>query len=333
MKRILFALFAAAAVNCAAQTELKPFDDSPLFDTQFLLKYDEVTELLKAQGFKEGFFDSPDDHKINYLLLERPEAEYTVILCAGWIPGRKEGIATFYALLPENCNILFFDARGHGKSDGLLLIRTWIYGQHEYKDILGALNFVRARTDKPIIIYGVCAGTFHAAHALLHLIKEEKIEEYCIKGFVFDSGWASLLTVSWSVPTAKANESLAHAWANLYGKKWKEVLSTIPYRVTSYLLTKLLAIVHIVGFFVPFAIQEKNTNLFDKIELLPIPIFYIHSHDDNYAPIAHAKYLAKKSQKAQTWWIQEPSKHACHCLKYKHAYREKLHKFLDECLI
>lgn len=332
MKRILFILFATAAMTNAEQPNLSSLDNSPLFDTEFLLKYDEVTNLLKEQGFQEGFFRSPDEHEINYLFLERPAAEYTVILCAGWLPGRKEGIATFYALLPENCNILFFDARGHGKSDGQLLTKTWVYGRHEYKDILGALDFVRERVKKPIIMYGVCAGAFHTAHALLQLQKQNALADYDIQGFIFDSGWASLLTVSWSAPVAKANESLARLWATLYGKKWKEVLTTIPYRVTSYLMNKFLAVIHTVGFLAPFAVQEKGTNLFDKIEHLPMPIFYIHSHDDEYVPIAHAKYLARKSQKAHTWWIEEPSKHACHCLKYKHAYQEKLHEFLDRCM-
>ena len=332
MKRILFILIATFTINGAEQTELKALDNSPLFDTKFLLQYDEVTNHLKQQGFQEGFFNSPDNHKINYLFLERPTADYTVILCAGWIPGRKEGIATFYALLPQNCNILFFDARGHGKSDGLLLLKTWIYGKHEYKDILGALDFVHAKINKPIIMYGVCAGAFHAAHALLHLQKQNKLEEYDVRGFIFDSGWASLLTVSWSAPVAKANESLARLWGALYGKKWKEVLTTLPYRISSYFLNKILVVVHTVGFFAPFAIQEKGTNLFDKIEHLPMPIFYIHSHDDEYVPIAHAEYLAKKSKNAHTWWIEEPSKHACHCLKYKHAYQEKLHEFLAACM-
>lgn len=336
MKRLFFLLLLSLQTHCALEpkdiTQTSSWEDSPLFDTQFLLEYDGVTNHLKEHGFQEGFFTTSDDHELNYLYLERPDAEFTVILAAGWLPGRKEGIATFHALLPESCNILFFDARGHGKSDGHLLRRTWIYGRHEYKDVIGALDFVRAKTNKPIIMYGVCAGAFHAAHAFIYLQKQNKLKNYNIKGFIFDSGWASLLTVSWTAPVAKANEAIARFWAKFYGKKWKEVLNTIPYRVSSYIITKLLVVVHTVGFLAPFAVQEKETNLFDKIEHLSMPMLYIHSLDDEYVPIAHAQFLAKKSQNAQSWWIDKPSKHACHCLKYKHEYREILHNFLAKCL-
>jgi len=336
MKRLFFLLLmpfyitSTEQLNNQARPEVVHWEDSPLFDTQFLLQYAEVTNMLCEQGFKEGFFKTPDDHNLNYLYLERPDAECTVILCAGWLPGRKEGIATFYALLPESCNILFFDARGHGKSDGHLFRTAWFYGRHEYKDVIGALDFARLQTQKPIIVYGVCAGAFNAAHALIHLQKENKLEQYDVRGLIFDSGWASLVTASWSAPIAKVNEHIARFWAKIYGKKWKEVLNTIPYRISAYVLNKILAIVHGVGFFPAYALQNDKTNLFDKIEHLRMPILYIHSHDDEYVPIAHAQYLADKSQNAQTWWIEGPSKHACHCLKYKYEYQEVLHEFLNE---
>lgn len=336
MKRHIFlslcAYLICINISTLANPEVPSWEDSPLFDTQFLLEYDSVCNYLKERGFQEGFFCTSDNHNINYLYLARPEAKFTVVLTGGWLPGRKEGIATLYDLLPNTCNILFFDARGHGKSDGHLLPKTWVYGKHEYKDIIGALDFVRTKTTTPIILYGTCAGAFHAAHACIYLQKENKLADYNIKGFIFDSGWASLLTVSWTAPIAKIKETVARMWGKVYGKKWKEVLNTIPYRVTSFMLTKFLAVVYAIGFFAPFAIQEKETNLFDKIEHLPMPILFIHSHDDEYVPIDHAQYLAKRSQNAHVWWIAKPSKHACHCLKYKHEYRDTMLSFLEHCM-
>ena len=85
------------------------------FNTVFLSNYDKVKRhLINKDGFINGFLTTSDTIKINYLWLKRPTARYTVILSGGFWPGRKEGLATFYKLFPEDCNLLFFDARGHG---------------------------------------------------------------------------------------------------------------------------------------------------------------------------------------------------------------------------
>lgn len=327
MKKLLLLLILPLNLHCNEQSQ-----SELLFDTQFLLQYKRVSNLLCDHGFQEGFFTTPDNLKLNYLYLERPNADFTVILAAGWLPGRKEGIATFYELLPETCNILFFDARGHGQSEGPLFSKAWIYGKHEYKDMLGALDFVKSRTKTPIIVYGVCAGAFNAAHALIHLQKEGRLDNYDIRGFIFDSGWASVLSTSWTAILAKANESLARFWGKLYGKKWRDVVTTYPYRASQFIVEKILTLVHMLGFWPAFALQENSTNLFDKIHHLPMPILFIHSQDDEYVPIEHAQHLAKRSQKAHAWWIEKPSKHACHCLKHKDEYQIKMHSFLIECI-
>ncbi len=324
----LFLLF-ILPISLRAQ---EPNTHDLLFDTQFLVQYNSVTSLLCEHGFQEGFFSTPDNLKLNYLYLERPEADFTVILAAGWLPGRKEGLATFYALLPESCNILFFDARGHGQSEGPLFSKAWFYGIDEYKDMIGALNFARSRSSKPIIVYGVCAGAFNSAHALIHLQKEKKLHEYDVRGFIFDSGWASVLNSSWTAVIAKVNESIARFWSKIYGKKWREVLETIPYKASKFIINNILAAIHTIGFFPAFALQDSKTNLLDKIEHLPMPILFIHSHDDEYVPIEHAQHLAKQSQNSHTWWIDKPSKHACHCLKHKDEYQLKMHAFLAECM-
>ena len=89
------------------------------FGTQFLTKYDLVAQtLIETENFSEVYFYSLDGIKLHGLLRKKPDAPYSIIFCAGFYPGRKEGLATFIKLVPENINILFFDARGHGSSEG-----------------------------------------------------------------------------------------------------------------------------------------------------------------------------------------------------------------------
>jgi len=104
-------------------------------------------------------------------------------VCAGWLPGKKEGMATFYALLPENCNILLFDARGRGASEGSLLYNIWKYGTSEYKDIIGAIFWINHNNKLPIIIGGTCSGVFNAAHAIIKLTQKNLIHKTNVKGF------------------------------------------------------------------------------------------------------------------------------------------------------
>ena len=77
---------------------------------------------------------------------------------------------------------------------------------------------------------------------------------------------------------------------------------------------------------------EQTTSLFDKMNSIPIPVFFIHSEDDTFIEIDDAKELAQKTANAQTWWITEQSKHACHHIKHKKEYRSRFLTFMNRAL-
>ena len=297
---------------------------SPYFNTKFLTQYDRVTkQLVEKEGLVEGFFLTEDNVSINYLWLKRPNARYTVVYCCGFWPGRKEGLATFYAMMPDDCNLLFFDARGHGKSSGRFLSRIWGYGSREYKDVIGAVHFAAKQQRCPIILYGVCAGAFHAAHALLHLQERGMLHHAMqIKGFIFDSGWSSMRDAS---RTAFASEVDGILRKRLKQSNWL-------YRSASAVV---LGCVNAAHFCIarPVLYWRKNQmSLVDKIDLIDVPMFYIHAQGDEYAKIEPVKRLAEHTQQATCWWIEEQSKHACHHLKLKEQYRERLLSFIEGVL-
>jgi len=89
---------------------------SQYFNTQFLMKYDKVKETLIADDFREVTFTSPDGISIKGLYRKKANARMNVVLSAGFYPGRKEGMASFIKLLPDDTNILFLDARGMEKA-------------------------------------------------------------------------------------------------------------------------------------------------------------------------------------------------------------------------
>lgn len=291
-----------------------------LFDTEFLKQANLVEQyLLNQEGFTSGYFQTDDQYHLHYLFKKRAAARATIICAVGFWPGRKEGMATIYAMLPEDCNLLLFDARGRGKSDGFYY-SLWRYGIDEYKDIHAAINFAQSQSTSPIILYGVCAGAFNAAHALCHE------QPHIVRGLIMDSAWSSVTQVS---HTALKSE-LKKYWryvirthiANQRAKKILYITSSYATSISTYLLHRLICIPALYAY-------RDQTDLLAKIHKIAIPILYIHSHDDNYTPSNAVEALIAQTQNPHSWWINERSTHAAHHLKHTAAYKNKLTEFIN----
>ena len=59
---------------------------------------------------------------------------------------------------------------------------------------------------------------------------------------------------------------------------------------------------------------------------------FIHSEDDTYVNINDVKKLCDKTKDAEHWWIDTPSKHACHHLKYKEEYTARVNNHIEKCI-
>ncbi len=302
---------------------------SQYFNTQFLMQYDKVKETLVADDFREVTFTSLDGISIKGLYRKKANARINVVLSAGFYPGRKEGMASFIKLLPDDTNILFLDARGHGESSGPFWRTILWYGHHEFKDIIGALDFLCADNDKPNILLGVCIGAFHCTHAALFLEKQEIISAYNLKALIFDSGFGSIADLMW-VPSTHIKEktlpNICISW--LYSQDTKTtVKDRLLYKMSASLTSGCIqALTSIAS---PFLhVHDEKMNLFDKIHRLTIPIFYIHSKNDDYTPFADVEHLAETTQNKTCWWI-ERSEHASHHLKFKEEYKARLLEFID----
>ena len=164
---LLFFLFLS---GCNAPEAEIPSERELYTNSKFLKKRKKVRKhLCKYNEFCPVSFISQDDIKLKALFRKNPNSRATVIGLAGFFPGKKEGLAVFTQLLdPTKYNVLFVDTRGHGQSEGKWL-NLRLFGRNEYKDVIAALEYVHDQTDKPIIMYGLCAGGFHAAKALIHL--------------------------------------------------------------------------------------------------------------------------------------------------------------------
>ena len=322
MKKIYCILFFTCAVAASDDWE-----DSKYFDTTFLRQYDEVRKsLVEDEQFQEGDFNTPDNVRIHYLWKKRAAAKKTVICCGGYSPGRKEGLASLYAMLPEDTNILFFDARDHGQSE-TVSFQVWRYGLEEYQDIVGAVEWVQKKDDCPIVLWSICSGAFNATHAVRHLATQQKLAP--IKAMVFDSGWASISRSTYSGPLTFAKDSIRSLVTYCLGHN---SVSNFVSTGCEKAVTLFIGIMHRYPWSWLSSGYEQTTSLFDKMNSIPIPVFFIHSEDDTFIEIDDAKELAQKTANAQTWWITEQSKHACHHIKHKKEYRSRFLTFMNRAL-
>jgi pimeloyl-ACP methyl ester carboxylesterase len=300
-----------------------------LYSTSFLRQHETVRQELIKEGFTEITFFSEDGLKLSGLLLSRPNAKYNVITCAGFYPGKKEGMATFYSLLPDDCNILLFDARGRGDSEGPLVREIPWYGINEYKDITGAISYLNKQNDLPIFLIGLCSGAFNAAQALIHLEKKNKAASSKIKGLIFDSGWRSVIKTTRSSSINNINKVILLLLKPLY-KKNEIAKNSYLYKTLSACNSYCSTIIHTLCAKPIFSLYDHITNLTDKIDTISSPIFFIHSYND-YIRIEEAMHLSKFVANKQCWWIKQ-SPHACHHLAQKELYKAKVTEFINSNL-
>ena len=296
---------------------------SNLFDTKTLKNSQAVQQILTSHGFKKTCFTTDDNFKICGLFLDQSKTKKTkgtILYCAGFYPGTKEGMASFYALLADQpYNFLFFDARGHQESDGSLFSYNNLkqYGSSEFQDIVAAIHFLYAynaenKISQNIIIHGICSGAFHSIKAIDHLQKTNNPQHACIKGIIFDSGWLKLTDIV--EPTVHAETY--HYFKNTYFSWLAKPISSL------------------IRLFYRCVLKNHHAKV-DTIEAsltrATCPIFFIHCSNDPYVPITPIQMLAKEKDHPHTWWIMHDS-HATYHLKEQNLYAEKIKGFLRDVL-
>lgn len=298
--------------GCNNPEDSLPSEQFPYTNTKFLKKRKSVRKhLCKYNEFCPVSFTSEDVIMLKGLFRQNPNAQATIIGFAGFYPGKKEGLALFAQLFDEaKYNVLLVDARGHGQSAGQWLNLRY-FGRDEYRDVIAALEYVHEQTDKPIIIYGLCAGGFHAAKALIHL-KPAYIKQLQVRGLVFDSGWASVCEIK------------SHA-------VHQEIKRRIPTRFLQWIISALVDIGYYLFFQLSFQETDKKFNLRNMIERIDIPVFYIHSETDQYSPVKWCEELSQKTKNKQCWILPE-GRHAHLHLQYPEQLGKNVNHFLKRVL-
>jgi pimeloyl-ACP methyl ester carboxylesterase len=313
---LLFAITAAMTTTFGKSPEFydnSTWERDELFNMRFIEDRNKVQEHMHNVGFSDVTFDTTDGYNLHGLLKTVDQPDYTIIFAGGYCPGYKESMTTLYKHIPDNGNVLFYDARGHGQSKGKLkFAQFWRYGIDDYKDVIAAIECAHKQApNTPIILYGICAGFFNISHAILHM-GPELCKKYNIAGLVADSAWGSFSQVARTGSRAQIS-GISNCFA-LAGAK-----------------ITLFCLYHGLGRPLMW-LNESRTKLFGKVHAIQTPTLFIHSRNDTFAEFESAKKLASQMPNAKTWWIDK-SKHGLHYLKHKYEYRTRLTGFINHQVV
>ena len=127
------------------------------------------TKAIQQYGAQEVVLLTDDYFRLSSLYFKRQNAPLNIVYVTGYFNDQtptKEWAAPFSIIYP-NFNILAFDPRSFGDSEGKKSKLSCDYGTNAYLDIQAAVDFFRKENDKPIILVGFCAGAAMALEATL----------------------------------------------------------------------------------------------------------------------------------------------------------------------
>ncbi len=122
------------------------------------------------------------------LLIKRPQAQATVLICHGFMCSKYETSFVRSIFGPSDdgliLNTMIFDFRAHGEdSQG----QTCSFGKNEALDVIAAAQFLKNQPDlqgKPLIVYGFSMG---AVASILAQSQRQNLFDFAIWDCPFDS--------------------------------------------------------------------------------------------------------------------------------------------------
>ena len=243
-------------------------------------------------AFDDVRFRSADGRQLAAWVVPHPHARGNIIFCHGH--GRSRGqvagmLRQFHALA---LNVMAFDFRGHGDSDG----HTSTFGHREVNDLLAAVQYMRHRyPDQPLLLAGVSLGAAVALQALPQLPD--------VRGVWSEGAFARL------------DHTVDHEF------QWLPRLVRRPLENVYYALGWLDC-----GFWGP------SVNPVDRLEGVSVPVFFCHGREDDLVPLTEGQLLFERYRgPKECWWVEHASHYNVRQRNHQ-EYLRRLANFLESCL-
>ncbi len=218
------------------------------------------------QGSYEAVsFPSTDGLRLSGWFLPAGEKSDGLVLCHGFHTGRRELLPVAMALRDLGHNVLVFDFRGHGDSEG----RWSSCGQLETRDLEGAVRFLCRRPEVYEDRVGVIGFSMGAATAIMAAARVREI-----RAVVADSPFATL------------KEVLASAFRNFYHIPYFPVLSMAVW------INGRLVGADVAG--------ARPLDVVARIS--PKPLMLIHGEADRIIPVSDSVLLYEAAGEPKELW-------------------------------
>lgn len=259
---------------------------------------DARTVLFEQLGGYAVTIPSTDGVTLAGVVVERPHAKGTVILCHGF-RGDKERMVRFLPLFTQY-NLVLFDFRSSGESSG----DYSSIGCHEWQDVACVIEFVKQhstlRTVKHRIIFGTSMGAAAA-------IKAAAMQEDLACALILDSPYACL------------REEIAHVFCMFSGLPYYPFFPVMMRMFTRF-----------------WQVEDLDMRPEEYIKKIAVPVLFIHSASDDFTLPHHSVRLyalAGEKNRHARLWIGPPARHTKLYETHTAAYAAKIERFLNKIVL
>ena len=253
---------------------------------------DRADSLLETMDFQDVTFPSRGERPVAlrgwFFPHKRPEG--TILVCHGVGANRGDLRHIIWLLHDARFQILAFDFRGHGESDG----HTVTYGYAESDDVLGAYDYLLARNDVAqdrVFALGVSMG---GASLLLALPRTP-----AVRAAVVDSAFGELESI------------VRHQF------RW----------FPDPAITPLARATEFFGW-IETGVNVRDVSPLRALGQIDIPLFFLHGSDDKTIPVAETRKLFAAYAGQKRLHIEEGVSHVGTVASDPMRYQREVTEFL-----
>jgi fermentation-respiration switch protein FrsA (DUF1100 family) len=244
-----------------------------------------------------SFMSVKDNTRISgwFFAASGPPRGPAVVLCHGIWTGRRECLPLALRFRAAGYNVLCFDFRAHGRSDG----RFISVGHHETDDVIGAVHYLKQRPEVDPTRIGVIGFSMGAAATIQAAARCSDIA-----AIVADSSYATFVDAAkYSFRVVTRMPHFPMAPLALQSAKW-----------IMHLDATLLRPIDVIG------------------RIAPRPVMLTHGVLDEIVPVRHAYTLFKAADEPKELWVVPGAHHVGARDEDPDGYFQKVEHFLNDAL-
>jgi dipeptidyl aminopeptidase/acylaminoacyl peptidase len=279
---VVVLIIGAISLYGSSQLIRRRAPDAPSDPAQYGLTYEEVT------------FSSRDGLTLRGWFIPAPEVRGTVVFCHGHAGSMDPDVKYAPAFHERGYNVLMFDFRGHGRSEG----QHVSMGYYERQDLLGAVDYLEKRGIDRVGVLGFSMGGAVAMATAPH--------SEAIRAVVSDGGFARL---SDTIAAGVREQGLPGFLASLVG----------------HLIVRLMGL--------RLGCSPSGADPICWVDkIAPRGLFIIHGALDPFVAVEEARELYAAASEPKEIWIVPEAGHRQADRHHPEEYRHRVLAFFDQWL-